>query len=86
LDRFVEVAVEAARGHDPMGAQNLACREAQRRSLTDPAPTGTRGTVSVIDTRTGHVLHLIRTGIKPHGLAYFPQPGRYSIGHNGVYR
>ena len=44
------------------------------------------GTVSVIDTRTGRVIHVIRTGIKPHGLAYFPQPGRYSMGHNGVYR
>jgi YVTN family beta-propeller protein len=44
------------------------------------------GSVSVIDTRTGHVLHVIRTGIKPHGLAYFPQPGRFSMGHNGVYR
>jgi YVTN family beta-propeller protein len=44
------------------------------------------GSVSVIDTRTGHVLHAIRTGIKPHGLACFPQPGRYSMGHNGVYR
>jgi YVTN family beta-propeller protein len=43
------------------------------------------GTVSVIDTRTGHVTHVIRTGIKPHGLAYFPQPGRFSIGHNGVF-
>jgi YVTN family beta-propeller protein len=43
------------------------------------------GTVSVIDTRTGHVMHVIRTGIKPHGLAYFPQPGRFSIGHNGVF-
>jgi YVTN family beta-propeller protein len=42
------------------------------------------GTVSVIDTRTGRVTHVIRTGIKPHGLAYFPQPGRYSMGHNGV--
>jgi hypothetical protein len=40
----------------------------------------------VIGTRTGRVIHVIRTGIKPHGLAYFPQPGRYSMGHNGVYR
>jgi len=42
--------------------------------------------VAVIDTRTGHVLHVTRTSIKPHGLASFPQPGRYSMGHNGVYR
>ena len=24
--------------------------------------------------------------VRPHGLTLFPQPGRYSIGHNGVYR
>jgi len=43
-------------------------------------------TVSVISTRTGGVLHRIVVGQQPHGLAYFPQPGRYSVGHNGVYR
>jgi YVTN family beta-propeller protein len=42
--------------------------------------------VSVIDTRTGRVLHVIHVGIRPHGLTLFPQPGRYSVGHNGVYR
>ena len=42
--------------------------------------------VSVIDTRTGAVLHVIAVGGHPHGLALFPQPGRFSIGHNGVYR
>jgi YVTN family beta-propeller protein len=42
--------------------------------------------VSVIDTRTGNLLHTIAVGIQPHGLTLFPQPGRYSLGHNGVYR
>ena len=42
--------------------------------------------VSVIDTRTGRVLHVIPVGIRPHGLTLFPQPGRFSLGHNGVYR
>jgi len=42
--------------------------------------------VSVISTRTGRVLHVIYVGASPHGLALFPQPGRYSLGHNGVYR
>jgi YVTN family beta-propeller protein len=42
--------------------------------------------VSVIDTKTGRVLHTIPVGGHPHGLTLFPQPGRYSIGHNGVYR
>ena len=44
------------------------------------------GSVSVIDTRTGKLIKLIHTGGSPHGLCYFPQPGRYSLGHNGVYR
>jgi YVTN family beta-propeller protein len=42
--------------------------------------------VSVIDTRTGRVLHTIPVGVDPHGLTLFPQPGRFSLGHNGVYR
>jgi YVTN family beta-propeller protein len=44
------------------------------------------GTVSAIDMRTGHVIHVIPVGSSPHGLAFFPQPGRYSLGHNGVFR
>jgi YVTN family beta-propeller protein len=44
------------------------------------------GAVSVIDSRTGKVLHVIRVGSSPHGLALFPQPGTFSLGHNGVYR
>ncbi len=44
------------------------------------------GTVTVVDTATGRVLHTIKTGANPHGVAFFPQPGRFSIGHNGVYR
>jgi len=43
-------------------------------------------TISVISTNTGRLLSTIRVGNGPHGLAYFPQPGRYSVGHNGVYR
>jgi YVTN family beta-propeller protein len=43
-------------------------------------------TVSVISTRTGKLLHAISVGSHPHGLTLFPQPGRFSIGHNGVYR
>ncbi len=44
------------------------------------------GTVSVVDTNTGAMLYNLRTGAAPHGLTYFPQQGRYSLGHNGVYR
>jgi YVTN family beta-propeller protein len=43
-------------------------------------------TVSVISTKTGKVIHRIEVGPDPHGLSYFPQPGRFSLGHNGVYR
>ena len=42
-------------------------------------------TVAITDTRTG-AARTITTGTAPHGLTYFPQPGRISIGHNGVYR
>ncbi len=42
--------------------------------------------VYIVDTRTGRLQHTIRVGAGPHGLALFPQPGRYSLGHNGVYR
>jgi YVTN family beta-propeller protein len=44
------------------------------------------GYVTVIDTTTGKRLAKIVTGTQPHGLCYFPQPGNYSLGHNGVYR
>jgi len=42
--------------------------------------------VYAIDTRTGKLLARIRVGGGPHGLCYFPQPGRYSLGHTGNYR
>jgi DNA-binding beta-propeller fold protein YncE len=42
--------------------------------------------VYAISTRTGQLLKRIRVGPGPHGLAVFPQPGRYSLGHNGVLR
>ncbi len=44
------------------------------------------GAVYVVDTETGELLSTIYTGAEPHGIAYFPNPGRYSLGHNGVYR
>ena len=42
--------------------------------------------VYAISTRTGRLIKRIRVGRGPHGLAVFPQPGRYSLGHNGVFR
>jgi YVTN family beta-propeller protein len=44
------------------------------------------GTVSVVDSKTGKVLAKIATGFNPHGLTYWPQPGKYSLGHNGNMR
>ncbi|MFF3918779.1 hypothetical protein ACFYZB_36035 [Streptomyces sp. NPDC001852] len=42
--------------------------------------------VYAIDTRTGKQLARIRVGSGPHGLAVYPQPGRYSLGHTGIFR
>jgi YVTN family beta-propeller protein len=42
--------------------------------------------VYVIDTSTGQLIKSIPVGDGPHGLALFPQPGRYSMGHTGNYR
>ncbi|HET6960498.1 MAG TPA: YncE family protein [Vicinamibacterales bacterium] len=42
--------------------------------------------VYAFDTRDGHLQARIKVGKGPHGLAVFPQPGRYSLGHNGVFR
>ncbi|MBL1086686.1 hypothetical protein JK359_32800 [Streptomyces actinomycinicus] len=42
--------------------------------------------VYAIDTRTGTELARIKVGSGPHGLAVYPQPGRYSLGHTGIFR
>jgi YVTN family beta-propeller protein len=42
--------------------------------------------VYVIDTRTGRLRARIPVGQGPHGLAVWPQPGRYSLGHTGILR
>jgi YVTN family beta-propeller protein len=44
------------------------------------------GSVYVVDTTSGRMTHRIRVGGEPHGLCYFPNVGRFSLGHNGVYR
>ena len=41
--------------------------------------------VYAIDTTTGSVTK-IKVGSEPHGLAVWPQPGRYSLGHTGNMR
>ena len=42
--------------------------------------------VYVFDTRTGQLTHRISVGHEPHGLAVWPEPGRYSLGHTGNMR
>jgi YVTN family beta-propeller protein len=44
------------------------------------------GVVYAIDTTTGRLLARIKVGAGPHGLCVYPQPGRYSLGHTGVFR
>jgi DNA-binding beta-propeller fold protein YncE len=42
--------------------------------------------VYAFDTTTGKLLARIPVGSGPHGLCVYPQPGRYSLGHTGVFR
>jgi YVTN family beta-propeller protein len=42
--------------------------------------------VYAIDTTNGKLLARIKVGRGPHGLCVYPQPGRYSLGHTGVFR
>ena len=42
--------------------------------------------VYVFDTTTGQLIATIAVPRGPHGLAVFPQPGRYSLGDTGNYR
>jgi YVTN family beta-propeller protein len=44
------------------------------------------GVVYAISTRDGRLLAKIPVGSGPHGLCVYPQPGRYSLGHTGVFR
>lgn len=42
--------------------------------------------VYAISTTDGHLIARIPVGDGPHGLAVYPQPGRYSLGHTGIFR
>lgn len=42
--------------------------------------------VYAIETSSGHLLARIPVGHGPHGLCVYPQPGRYSLGHTGIFR
>jgi YVTN family beta-propeller protein len=42
--------------------------------------------VYAFDTSNGNLIAKIPVGKNPHGLCVYPQPGRYSLGHTGVFR
>jgi YVTN family beta-propeller protein len=42
--------------------------------------------VYVLDTNNGHLIKKIKVGRGPHGLLYWPQPGRFSLGHTANLR
>jgi len=44
------------------------------------------GAVYVLSTDDGHLIKQIPVGNGPHGLAVWPQPGRYCLGHTGITR
>jgi DNA-binding beta-propeller fold protein YncE len=44
------------------------------------------GVVYGFDTKQGRLVAKIRVGGSPHGMAVWPQPGRYSLGHTGNMR
>jgi YVTN family beta-propeller protein len=44
------------------------------------------GVVYAISTVDGHLVAKIPVGASPHGLAVWPLPGRYSLGHTGILR
>lgn len=42
--------------------------------------------IYAISLEDGHLITKIKTDKGPHGLAVWPQPGRYSLGHTGIMR
>jgi DNA-binding beta-propeller fold protein YncE len=45
-----------------------------------------RSEIYALDSTTGKLIARIAVGTQPHGMAVYPQPGRYSLGHTGVFR
>lgn len=42
--------------------------------------------IYAVSTADGKLIDEIKVGAGPHGLCVYPQPGRYSLGHTGVFR
>jgi YVTN family beta-propeller protein len=74
----------AATLHIPGGSPDMGGLSADGNVLWVSGRYG--GVVYAIDIHTGALLHKIAVGVSPHGLCVFPQPGRFSLGHTGVFR
>jgi DNA-binding beta-propeller fold protein YncE len=44
------------------------------------------GRIFYVADMMGKLIKRIGVGAEPHGLLRYPQPGRYSLGHTGVFR
>ena len=78
-DRIVETWTIPGGGSPDMGGVSADGRTLWLAGRYD-------GEVYGFDTRTGHLTARIHVGGSPHGLAVWPQPGRYSLGHTGNMR
>ena len=83
-DRFRQTSVES-RGPAWVGRYEAVLAQVHEgravlEVLGEPEDDG-------VYTRTnGHLLARIPVGSGPHGLCVYPQPGRYSLGHTGIFR
>jgi YVTN family beta-propeller protein len=78
-DRIVDTWTIPGGGSPDMGGVSADGRTLWLSGRTD-------GVVYGFDTTTGHLVAKIPVGGSPHGIAVWPQPGRYSLGHTGNMR
>jgi YVTN family beta-propeller protein len=78
-DKIVDTWTIPGGGSPDMGGVSADGRTLWLSGRTD-------GVVYGFDTATGHLIAKIPVGGSPHGLAVWPQPGRYSLGHTGNMR
>ena len=80
--------------HPPAGGEVAAAAAAAARTWAACRPTaaccGCRAATTLRSTRSarapGSCCIASRSASGPHGMAVWPQPGRYSIGHTGILR
>jgi YVTN family beta-propeller protein len=78
-DKIVDTWTIPGGGSPDMGGVSADGRTLWLSGRTD-------GVVYGFDTNTGHLIAKIAVGGSPHGIAVWPQPGRYSLGHTGNMR